>query len=487
MPDSEWAHKFYRQTVTENPYLNRLIQTVWEGASPRQFVFLTYPAKEILYGGAAGGGKSIALLAAALQFATVPGYSALLLRRTFADLNLPKALIALSHLFLSETDAEWNGQKYCWTFPSGAILSFGYLQTEVDKYRYLGTEFQFIGFDELTQFEESQYRYLISRLRKPAGMAVPLRVRSASNPGGVGHSWVKARFIDKLTCEDRVFVSAKLEDNPYLDRESYEESLNALDHITRKQLRHGNWDVRPDAGVFKGEWFPLWRREDSGEYYLLGKSQRPVRIDACSRFAVADIAGTEKQKGNDPDYTVVAVFDVTPSHDLLLIHLWRDQFEIPEVEEKLMKVCWDYKVPYLLVEKAGIGLGVVQTARRRGLNIRGLHARGSKLARAQTAMIRMEHGAVYFAEGSPWLGELEAEMLSFPTVGVHDDQVDVMAYACQHVQMLGGPLKGMRDEEFEAGRVDAIKRDDADMIQAERLSEYDRVKDELMWQAIGGE
>jgi predicted phage terminase large subunit-like protein len=441
----------------------------------------------MLYGGAAGSGKSIIELVGALQYVTVPGYSAILFRRTFADLNLPKALIPLSHAFLGDTDAAWNGQDRRWTFPSGAVLSFGYLETEIDKYRYQGAEFQFIGFDELTQFAKSQYTYLISRLRKPEGLPVPLRMRSATNPGGVGHDWVKKRFVDPKTSEDRVFVSAKLEDNPYLDRESYEESLNALDHITRQQLRHGNWDVRPDAGVFKPEWFPTFRRDDSGEFYLLGRSQRPVRIEECSRFAVADIAGTEKRKGNDPDYTVVGVFDLTTTHDLLTVHVWRGQFEIPDVEEKLMKVCWDYQVPYLLVEKAGIGLGVVQTVRRRGLNIKGLKARGSKLARAQTAMIRMEHGSVFFAEGSPWFGELQAEMLSFPTEGVHDDVVDVLSYSCQHVQSLCGPLKGMRDERGEADRVEKIETLETATIQAERMAEYERVQDEMMWQTTGGE
>lgn len=442
-----------------------------------------------MYGGAAGGGKSVALLAAALQFVTVPGYSAILFRRTFSDLNLPKALIPLSHLFLQGTDAKWDGQKYQWSFPNGATLSFGYLKSEIDKYRYQGAAFQFCGFDELTQFTESQYRFLHSRLRKPEGMPVPIRMRAASNPGGIGHSWVKARFIDKATREDRVFVSARLEDNPYLDKESYEESLANLDHITRQQLRHGNWDVRPDAGVFKPDWFKdkFWRIDDSGEQYLLGKERRPVPIESCSRFAVGDIAGTEKRKGTDPDFTVFAVFDVTPTYDLLVVHLWRDQFEIPDVEEKLMQLCYEYNVPYLLVEKNGIGLGVVQTVRKRGLNIRGIKARGDKLARSQTAQIRMEHGTVYVPAGVSWSGELEAELLSFPTEGVHDDQVDVMAYACQHVQQLGGPLRGMRDDERAAAQVAEIEAVAAEQVQTERMADYDATRDAALWQSLTGD
>jgi predicted phage terminase large subunit-like protein len=442
-----------------------------------------------MYGGAAGGGKSVALLAAALQFVTVPGYAAILFRRTFADLSLPKALIPLSHLILQGTDAKWDGQKYQWSFPNGSTLSFGYLKTEIDKYRYQGAAFQFIGFDELTQFTESQYRYLHSRLRKPDQMPVPLRMRSASNPGGVGHSWVKSRFIDAETREDRVFVSAKLEDNPYLDKESYEESLSALDHITRKQLRHGDWDVRPDAGVFKAKWFEgkTWRFNETGEYYLLGKEQRPVHVESCSRFAVADIAGTEKRDDNDPDYTVMGVCDVTPTYDLLFIHVWRDQFEIPDVEEKLMQICYEYNVPYLLVEKAGIGLGVVQTVRKRGLNIRGIKAKGDKLARSQTAQIRLEHGAVYLPIGAGWTSEFEAELLSFPTKGVHDDQVDMVSYACLHVQRLGGPLRGKRDDEWDEAIDEKRQTVETEQMNIAKIQQNDVIRDRAMWQTFSGE
>jgi hypothetical protein len=174
-------------TVLDNPFIPI------EPTEP-QAVFLTLTCLEALYGGAAGGGKSVALLAAALQFVEVPEYSAILFRRTFADLSLPGALIPMSHSWLSGTDAVWDAQRHQWNFPSGATLAFGYIDTENDHYRYQGAEFQFIGFDELTQFREMQYRYMMSRLRRPEGMTLPLRVRAASNPGGIGHEWVRDRF-----------------------------------------------------------------------------------------------------------------------------------------------------------------------------------------------------------------------------------------------------------------------------------------------------
>ena len=214
----------------------------------KQAEFLALDCLEALYGGAAGGGKSDALLMAALQYVDTPGYAALLLRRTYADLALPGAIMDRAATWLSGTKAVWNGQDKRWTFPSGATLTFGYLDTEKDRFRYQGAEVQFLGFDELTQFPEAWYRYILSRLRRLQGSAVPLRARSASNPGGLGHDWVRRRFVDGNSDSGARFVPATLADNPHLDRESYERSLAQLDPITRRQLLDGVW-VRDGAGL----------------------------------------------------------------------------------------------------------------------------------------------------------------------------------------------------------------------------------------------
>lgn len=221
-------------------------KTRWCPHSPtaKQRVFLQMDVDECLYGGAAGGGKSDALLMAALEHVDQPNYSAILFRRTYADLALPGAIMDRAFEWLSATPAVWNGTKKQWRFPSGAVLTFGYLDTDRDKFRYQSAEFQYVGFDELTQFPEGSYKYLFSRLRRGADSKVPLRMRAATNPGGVGHEWVKRRFIDGVV----PFVSARLDDNPHADKESYLQSLAKLDSITRDQLEKGLW-VQDSTGL----------------------------------------------------------------------------------------------------------------------------------------------------------------------------------------------------------------------------------------------
>lgn len=234
---------------------------------PKQAEFLALECREALYGGAAGGGKSDALLMAALQYVHVPGYSALILRRTYADLSLPDAIMARAKEWLAGTDAVWNDRDKCFRFPSGAVLQFGFLDTEKDKYRYQGGAYHFIAFDELTQFPEAWYRYLFSRLRRPHGSAVPPRVRAATNPGGIGHEWVRRRFIDPGDSE-RPFIPARLDDNPSLDAEEYRGALSVLDTTTRRQLEEG-----------------LWVRDAEGLVYRYSETRNVIaKAPECQRF-----------------------------------------------------------------------------------------------------------------------------------------------------------------------------------------------------------
>lgn len=244
----------------------------------RQKVFLSLDdEREVFFGGAAGGGKSDALLMAGLQYVHVPKYAGIIFRRTYANLSKPGALMDRSMSWLTGTDAKWNEQKKIWTFPSGARIVFGHLEHENDKFNYQSAEFQFIAFDELTEFTETQYTFLFSRLRREKDIDVPLRMRSGSNPPqDTAGEWVQDYFVpedfffdeeDKPiiykthTSEDgvtkrRVFVPSKLEHNEHIDLEEYNESLSYLDEVTRHKLRLGDWRVKKRGEI-------LWMYSDA--------------------------------------------------------------------------------------------------------------------------------------------------------------------------------------------------------------------------------
>lgn len=251
----------------------------------KQRLFLDLPHLEVLYGGAAGCGKTIALAAGALQYVDNPDYHALLLRRTYADLSKPGSLMDVLHEWLAGTGARWNDQKKQWRFPSGAKIQFGYIETEQDKFRYKSDNYQYIAPDELTSFEEGPYVYLMSRLRRAKGSPLPLRMRAGTNPGDLGANWVQNRFVPEGFTVDharqnmfvekvgvdgqgtpitRAFVPALLQDNPGIDQEAYIKSLNQLDPVTREQLLKGDWQIQ-----IKGDIYPEWDER----YHVISWSQ----------------------------------------------------------------------------------------------------------------------------------------------------------------------------------------------------------------------
>lgn len=246
--------------IIDNPYL------AGHFPLPMQWMFLRghidYPPKgggvfQALYGGAAGGGKSDALLMAAAQYVDRPEYAGCLFRRTFTDLALPGAIMDRAHEWWDNMPGvAWDGNKKTFRFSSGAKIAFAYLQHTGDETRYQGSEFHFVGWDELTQFpDRRQYRYLLSRIRRPANSTTPLRSLSASNPGGSGHEWVKEDF-DVEQCDGGFpFYPARVVDNPYIDRDAYIAGLMHLHPTTRAQLLNGDWTAREPGDYFRREWF----------------------------------------------------------------------------------------------------------------------------------------------------------------------------------------------------------------------------------------
>ncbi len=218
---------------------------------------------------------------AALQYVDVPGYAALILRRTFAELEQPNNVIPISMDWFGQAPENvrprYNSTDHEWRFPSGAVIRFGHLDHPDAMVRYQGGGYHFVGFDELTHFSERPYEFIsFSRQRRPPEgplSKVPMRVRSTGNPGGVGHMWVKRRFIDNRK-PGVIFVPAKLSDNPGIDQEDYRSRLELMDSVFVQQLLDGDW------GAFEGA---AYRIED--DIHFISPFEIP---DAFDRFESMD-------------------------------------------------------------------------------------------------------------------------------------------------------------------------------------------------------
>ncbi len=217
--------------------------------------FLAASETDVLYGGAAGGGKSYAMLVDPLRYCHRPAHRALILRRSMPEL---RELIDKSRELYPKAfpGCKFREVEKIWNFPSGAKLEFGFLERDADVYRYQGQAYSWIGFDEITHLPtEFPWNYLASRLRTTDSEITPY-MRCTANPGGVGAHWVKKRYLDDKPNESfigkdgltRKFIPARLEDNPYLAQDGrYEQMLKALPDVQRKQLLEGNWDVNEGA------------------------------------------------------------------------------------------------------------------------------------------------------------------------------------------------------------------------------------------------
>ena len=246
--------------------------------------FLSSSEREVLYGGAAGGGKSYAMLADPLHGLNSPNFSGLLVRHTTEEL---RELIQKSQELYPRAipGIKWSERKSQWTSPRGGRLWMSYLDKDMDVTRYQGQAFNWIGFDELTQWSSPYaWDYMRSRLRSAFAKELGLYMRATTNPGGAGHSWVKKMFIDPSpsrqpfwatnieTGEEihfpkghtrageplfkRRFIPARLFDNPYLSEGGdYEAMLLSLPEHQKKQLLDGNWDVSEGAA------FPEFNRQ----------------------------------------------------------------------------------------------------------------------------------------------------------------------------------------------------------------------------------
>ena len=292
-----------------------------------QTEFLAAPEREVLYGGAAGGGKTFSLIVDPLRYCNNSNMNGLILRRTNDEL---REIIHKSQELYPKAfpGAKWMEKKSQWTFPSGARIWMTYLEQEKDVLRYQGQAFTYIGFDELTQYPTSYaWDYLRSRLRT-ADTSLPVYMRGTTNPGGPGHQWVKKMFIDPapenkafwatdITTGEtlkypkghskeneplfkRRFIPAKLVDNPFLyEQGDYEAMLLSLPETQRRQLLEGSWDVAEGAAF----------AEFDRRFHTIEPFQIP---DTWRKFRACDYGYSS--------YSAVLWFAVDPATEQLFVY-----------------------------------------------------------------------------------------------------------------------------------------------------------------------
>jgi phage terminase large subunit-like protein len=458
--------------------------------SAKQTVFLQLDGEEVFFGGASGGGKSDALILAALQYVDVPEYSAGLFRQTEEDLYAPNAIGDRAKKWFAGTAAKWDAKGKVFKFPSysslpGATIHLGYGRS-IDELarRYQGPDFQYIGCEELGQWAEPNYLYLFSRLRRTKALIVPLRMRSAGNPGGVGADWVRRRFIENARHEgtgitvkeylkmrkageelpappifrsppsaqaasvakqfDRVaqgayFVPAYASDNPGLDVAEYMQQLARLDPATRDQFEHGDWWAAGGGDFFKEEWF-------------LYADEAPPHIQWVRAW---DLAATKPHDGNlDPDYTAGCKMGIERKPDgssmVWIANVTRFREEPGDVEKMIRKVAESdgKKVPIHIEEEPGSG-GKNTTANYAakvlfGWKVYGMRKTGPKQEYWKPLAADAKNKLVTLVVG-PWTSEFVAELCALRVGGEHshDDAAD-SAGLCRSVLLEPSDLQRAR-------------------------------------------
>lgn len=293
-----------------------------------QTEFLAASEREVLYGGAAGGGKTYSLIADPMRYFDNPQFNGLILRRTNDELReiiwktqeiYPKAF----------KGAKWQEKKSQWVFPSGARLWLTYLERDEDVLRYQGQAFSYIAFDELTQHPTPfAWNYMRSRLRT-TDPDLPIFMRATTNPGGPGHGWVKSMFVDPAPANtafaatdidtgvelrypdshpekagqplfNRRFIPASLYDNPYLSNDgAYEANLLSLPEMQRRQLLEGDWAIATGAA------FPEFRTS----VHVVDPFEIP---NTWRKFRSCDYGYSS--------YSAVHWFAVDPSYETLIVY-----------------------------------------------------------------------------------------------------------------------------------------------------------------------
>lgn len=449
-----------------------------------QELFLSTNADIIIYGGAAFGGKTFALLMESLRWVQVPNFSAVILRRLTEHVRKEGGLWDQSCEIYPLFNARGSEHSLKWRFPSGATVGFGHIQHEKDLSAWQGSQIPFIGFDELTHFTERMFFYMMSRNRSATG--IPGYIRATTNPDV--DSWV-AKFISwwidqdtgfaiperagkirwfirlsgmmhwadtpdelraKFGSEQRpksvTFIPAKITDNKIgmANDPNYLASLMALPLVDRERLLGGNWKIRNTAGnIFKRDWFDIVEVTD---------------VPSCKRGVRSwDFAGTVvTEKNPDPDWTAGLRVDEGPDNVYYIRHLEHLRATPHNVEQRVLSTARQdsFRIDITIPEdpgQASIKQVDDYVTLLAGYPVTTMRPDKDKVTRAKPASSLAEKRKLKLVRGS-WNEVFLAELENFPE-GAHDDIVDTLSDAVAKLTgTRGGQFQKIDREDLQGRR-----------------------------------
>lgn len=394
-------------------------------------------ARNLLYGGAAGAGKTMALAFCATRHIDASHYRALLMAQTDKQLSHSGGMYEALHSIYPTVPINRGTRQM--RFPSGALIEFATLpdSTAHERQGIRGSQYHFIGIDEAGNIMPAQLEWMPRSQRRRIGDAVPTMYRLAANPGGVAHDWLRSRFVENRSGDypENVFLHAQQKDNPHIDMDDYASSFRLMDPYTRMQFVEGLWDD-PADGVF-------FRADMLRSYDILPPPLRAVRA--------WDLAATARA---DADFTagalVVECWDEGADRTAYFVHaIEREQMSAGDVERLILETAAldGARVDVAIEQEQGAGgklfIGRLRDGAPSGVSVRGMRPSGSKEERARITAGLLQDGRLFVNAGMPQgkRRALEGELRRFGSAGAaHDDIVDALTYALIYLTSTGGGI-----------------------------------------------
>jgi len=388
---------------------------------------MTCPVEDIFFGGARGGGKTDGILGKWLGHCGRYGANAkgILFRRSMPELD---EVINRSYEIFFPLGAEFKASKKVWTMPNGAKLKMRFLENDDDAMKYQGHSYTFVVFDELGNWATSDAIDKIrATLRSPHG--VPCQLVATGNPGGVGHTWIKDRYIkpspplkpfyDTNTRVFRVYIPSRLEDNKILCQNdpNYRNRLmgSGAAWLVRAWLE-GDWNAQQEGSILKREYW---------QYY----EQEPVFSEIIQSW---DTAFKAKEESDNSVCITVGV----AKDGYYLLHCWCNKVEYPELKSTAIALADKYKPNRILIEDKASGQSLIQELQRdTRLPIRAIKIDKDKIARANAVTGILEAKRVFLPKNGDWVFDFIEECALFPN-SAHDDRVDAFTQALNHLALL---------------------------------------------------